>query len=118
MNVPTWVYETWHGKARRCDVLRTLRGDGDRLAALIEKWREKAGEEVIQDAWLDFIKDDGTAWFSPYQNVPQVVVKKRFADGHEEVEGEEDTSQVTKFPFRAFLAVAEGYIIRTLAAKK
>lgn len=126
MNVPTWVYEIWHGKARRRDTLRTLPrrgndpGDGERLAALIETWKEKASEEVIKDAWLTFIHDDGTVWFSGGDLVeaPVVAVKRKFADGNEKIYETQDTSQITKFPFRAFLAVAEGYIVRALAAKK
>ena len=120
MNVPTWVYEIWHGKARRRDVLRTLPGDGDRLAALIEKWKEKASEDAIKNAWLAFIEDDGQVWFSGgvYAEAPVVAVKRRFEDGNEKIYETQDTSQITKFPFRAFLSVAEGYIVKALAVKK
>src|ERR1700680_4779220 len=110
MNVPTWVYEIWHGKARQPGALRTLSGDGDLLDKVIKK--TGCTEETIKAAWFDFIMDEGIVWFT---SAPLVAVKRKFNDGNEKIQSAEDDSQITKFPFRAFLSVAEGYIVKVLA---
>jgi hypothetical protein len=99
-----WVHTIWH--AVTAAVLQTAGPkENERFENLLHKW----GEEKTSYAWFLYCNANPKPYnLEPVKHVDEFMSR----NGNKIVREVENTAAITRFPLSAFLAVAEGYLVK------
>jgi hypothetical protein len=99
-----WVHTIWHSATGR--VLQTAGPkENERFEALLHQWSD---EKTAYAWWLYCHADPSPYNLEAVKHVDEFTSKK----GNRIVREVENQAAITRFPLSAFLAVAEGYLVR------
>jgi hypothetical protein len=99
-----WVHTIWHTATGR--VLQTA---GPKENERFESMLHENGEQILAYAWSLYCFADPRPYnLEPVKHVDEFTSKK----GNRIVREVENQASITRFPLSAFIAVAEGYIVK------